>query len=395
MTEAGRGRRLIARAAIALLALAAATSAHASCTANVSGNHIFALSGDTCPFASGTYTPTVAIPGPGTQPIVGLYANNGSITPGEEATAVTVNATAASTSYGLYAAGGGTIDGGTTDGGTLPLDVAGVTTSASSSPAVFATGAGSTITLTLLSPTSPALATIVTTGIDSAGVLAESAGSVVLTGGSVMTSNDGSVGLNAFSGSISATGTTITTEGGLDILSNPSYGVEVSNSGATVTLSNDTIMTTGAGAIEVLAQASGMATLSGTANITTTDPTNTEGSAIGLYALSGGIIDGSTTTSVSVTTSGTGAIGVYASGVAPPADPGGAATPSTITIGGLATIAAYGQSAPGVQADGGGVVTLSGGSVMTPNTITTIADNSIGVYAASAGIININGERFA
>ena len=231
MTEAGRGRRLIARAATALLALAAATSAHASCTANVSGNHIFALSGDSCPFASGTYTPTVAAPGTVPSAIVGLYANNGSITPGEEATAVTVNATAVSTSYGLYAAGGGTIDGGTTDGGTLPLDVAGVTTSASRSPAVFATGAGSTITLTLLSPTSPALATIVTTGIDSAGVLAESGGSVVLTGGSVMTSNDGSVGLNAFSGSISATGTTITTKGGLDILSNPSYGVEVSELG--------------------------------------------------------------------------------------------------------------------------------------------------------------------
>ena len=173
MTEAGRGRRLIARAATALLALAAATSAHASCTANVSGNHIFALSGDSCPFASGTYTPTVAAPGTVPSAIVGLYANNGSITPGEEATAVTVNATAVSTSYGLYAAGGGTIDGGTTDGGTLPLDVAGVTTSASRSPAVFATGAGSTIALTLLSPTSPALATIVTTGINSAGVLGQ------------------------------------------------------------------------------------------------------------------------------------------------------------------------------------------------------------------------------
>ena len=193
-------------AAIALLALAATTSARASCTANVSGNHIFALTGDSRPFASGTYAPTVAAPGTVPSAIVGLYANGGSITPGEEANAVTVNATAATTSYGLYAAGGGTIDGGTTDGGTLPLDVAGITTSASSSPAVFATGVGSTITLTLLSPTSPALATIVTTGIDSAGVLAESGGSVVLTGGSVMTSADGSVGLNAFSGSISATG---------------------------------------------------------------------------------------------------------------------------------------------------------------------------------------------
>ena len=131
-----------------------------------------------------------------------------------------------------------------------------------------------------------------------------------------MTSADGSVGLNAFSGSIKAMGTTITTEGGLDILSNPSYGVEVSNSDGTVTLINDTIKTSGPGAVGLLAQASGTATLSGTIAVTTTDLTNTQGSAIGLYALSGGKIDGSGATSVSVTTSGTGAIGVYASGSA-------------------------------------------------------------------------------
>ena len=155
-----------------------------------------------CPFASGTYTPTTPAPGASPPGIVGLFANGGSITAGEDATAVTVNATAASASYGLNAINGGTIG---------PLDVAGVTTTASSSPAVYALGAGSTITLTLLPPTSPALATIVTTGDDLAGVLASSGGSVVLSGGSVMTSGAGSAGLDAFSGSISATGTTITT----------------------------------------------------------------------------------------------------------------------------------------------------------------------------------------
>ena len=109
-----------------------------------------------------------------------------------------------------------------------------------------------------------------------------------------MTSNDGSVGLNAFSGSISATGTTITTEGGLDILSNPSYGVEVSNSGATVTLTNDTIKTSGPGAVGLGAGLGHGHAKRHVANITTTDLTNTQGSAIGLYALSGGNIDGST-----------------------------------------------------------------------------------------------------
>ena len=68
---------------------------------------------------------------PGVSPpaIVGLFANGGSITAGEDATAVTVNATAASVSYGLNAINGGTIG---------PLDVAGVTTEASLSPAVYA-----------------------------------------------------------------------------------------------------------------------------------------------------------------------------------------------------------------------------------------------------------------
>ena len=130
------------------------------------------------PLASGTYTPTTPAPGASPPGIVGLFANGGSITAGQDPTAVTVNATAASASYGLNAINGGTIG---------PLDVAGVTTAASSSPAVYALKAGSTITLTLLPSTSPALATIVTTGDDSVGVLASSGGSVVLSGGSVMT----------------------------------------------------------------------------------------------------------------------------------------------------------------------------------------------------------------
>ena len=197
MTEAGRGRRLIARTAIALLALMPATSARASCTANVSGNHIFALTGDSCPFASGTYTPTAPIPGPGTQPIVGLYANGGSITPGEDATAVTVNATAASTSFGLYATGGGTIDAGTTDGGPLPLDVAGVTTSASSSPAVSPLVSGRRSPSRSSRPPLPRSQRSSRRGSIPRASWPSPGGSVVLTGGSVMTSNDGSVALNA------------------------------------------------------------------------------------------------------------------------------------------------------------------------------------------------------
>ena len=110
--------------------------------------------------------------------------------------------------------------------------------------------------------------------------------------------------------------------------------------------------------------------------------------AIGLKADGGGKIDGSGAASVGVTTSGAGAIGVYASGSGTAGD---LVVPSTITIGGVATIQTNGPNAAGVQADNGGVVNLNGGTAETPNTITTIADGSIGVHAASAGDITIVG----
>ena len=170
MTEAGRRRRLVARTAITLLALAAATGARASCTANVPGNHIFALTGDTCPFASGTYAPT-AIRSPwlfSSRLSSGLFANARpqSAAGRRRRAAVTVNATAASASYerlrhrrrnnravrrrrrhnrGFELAGRLRLWRGVDDHPQL------------------------------LSPTSPAVATIVTTGVDSAGVLASPA----------------------------------------------------------------------------------------------------------------------------------------------------------------------------------------------------------------------------
>ena len=63
--------------------------------------------------------------------------------------------------------------------------------------------------------------------------------------------------------------------------------------------------------------------------------TTTSDDAIGLKADGGGKIDGSGAASVGVTTSGAGAIGVYASGSGTAGD---SVVPSTITIGGVATI---------------------------------------------------------
>ena len=74
--------------------------------------------------------------------------------------------------------------------------------------------------------------------------------------------------------------------------------------------------------------------------------------AYGLYASDGGAIDAEDAPSIA--THGTGAIGVYASGAG-----------SSIAVGGGATIATAGASAAGLQADAGGLVTLNGGSVTT------------------------------
>lgn len=419
MTEAGRRRRLVARTAITLLALAAATGARAGCTSNSPGNHIFALTGDSCPFASGTYLPTtpapVTPPASPNNPIVGLFAEGGTIGASSDATSITIDAKLASTptvstSYGVWSDGPGSLinfftpsgvavpvtvstsnggtfgfyaSGGGTIGGTIMTpEVAGVSTEAFGSPAVYALGAGSTITLTLLPPTSPALATIVTVGNDSAGALARSGGSVVLSGGSVLTSGNGSAGLDAFSGSISATGTTITTTGHDDAIGNQSAAAEVNGTGATITLTNDTFMTSGVESSGVVAAAQGTATLSGT---TTTMITTTNDGAFGLYALGGGVIkvNGATEiwTGSTALSTGAGAIGIYASGTAPSSGPA-----SEVYLNAATTVTTYGTGAfgpnsvypYGLYASNGGLID---GSLAPSVTVTTNGTDAIGVLS--------------
>ncbi len=410
MTDARRRRRLVPTAAIALLTLAAASGARASCTASV-GDHVFAL-GSPCT-ASGSYSPTVTTP-VSPDAIVGLFANSGgSIT--TPLSPITVTATEPD-SYAVYVSSGGTI---------ALSSLTSLETLAENSFAVFSDG-----------------------------------GSVSLTGGSMTTEADGSPGLVAFPGSISATDTTIKTYGDPNDAGTQSDAVLVAFATGTVTLTNDTIMTFGEGGDGVLAEDKGTATLNGVTTLTTT-----KDDSIGLYAVGGGVIDatgpitittgsasastgldaygayaegagsqinlnaGTTVTtnwtdayglyasnggainaedSPSVTTYGTGAIGVYASGAA--SSPGSA---STIAITG-ASVTTNGNSAAGVEADGGGQVTVNGGSVTTKGsdapgivasgtgsiatlsgesllTITTTNDHSIGLYAAGGGVIDATG----
>ena len=379
MGEAGRGRRLVARTALTLLALAFATDARATCTL-VAGQSLFATGGSTCAASGPTYDPAT---GPA------LWSDGVGSSPPTPPPASTINLTAPgitittmdTLSFGLYATDGGVIAGTSANG------LGGVTTEGATSPAIFADGAGSSITVTLIAPKSGS--TVLTEADDSTGVLSAFGSSVTLTGGSVTTEGNGAAGLLAFFGSISATGTKITTEGTNDGAGIQSYGIEVTGTGASVTLTNGAVMTSGVGSDGVVAEGSGTATLNGTM---TTLVTTTNDRAVGLFAVGGATIDATAPITISTGSTdgstGAGADGVYASGTSSSTP----ATPSTITIEGLASITTSGDSAVGVQADLGGQVTLSGGSTATPpNTVTTTGAGAIGLYALSGGTIDISG----
>jgi fibronectin-binding autotransporter adhesin len=428
-------RRLILATAIALLALDAASGARAGCTANVAGDHVFALAGDDC-VASGAYDPTVPTP-PGA--IVGLFAQNGGvITAAPEAGFITVNANDAAGSYaiwsegagetgsslidlavpvtvttsgsgsiGLYASGGGTIatpeglgvtmtgassvgvrasgpastiavtgativandpssigvqaDGGgvvTLSGGSVTLEA-----KATGDAALFATGSGSKI--------STDGTAIVTNGPGALGAVSVAGGAVELAGGSVTTNGAGSAGIATLFGSISATGTTITTSGSVDVAGDEAAGVLIEGAGATSALTGDTIKTSGFESDGVLAQAGGHATLSGVNGITTTG----DGS-IGLHAVRGGVIDA---TGGSVTTSGIGAPGLSVDG------PGSKIMASNVAV---TTNGGFDLSTEsfsfGLVASNGGSATVSGGSITTNGPV------AHGVFAFNGGDIALS-----
>ena len=166
--------------------------------------------------------------------------------------------------------------------------------------------------------------TIITSGAESEGILAEARGVATLGGANgVTTTGDDSIGLRALSGGvIDATGpvtiTTGSTSAGTGL---NAHGVNADGAGSEINLAATTVTTFGS-------------------------------SAYGLYASDGGVVDVAGVSSIA--THGTGATGVYASGAG-----------SSIAVVGGATIATAGASAAGLQADTGGLVTLNGGSVTT------------------------------
>ena len=184
-------------------------------------------------------------------------------------------------------------------------------------------------------------------------------GSVTLNGTTILTTGNGSSGLDkvAAGTSLTATDVNVITHGAMDSSDGfIAFGAyNGSNVGAgfpgagTMILTDTTIATTGIGAIGVETNSGGMTTISGG----------------------------------SVTTSGANALGLQATGTA-----------SSITTSNGTTVSTGGLDANGVQADTGGTVTLTGGSV------TTVGNGSSGLavlvpaasMTASGVSVSISGE---
>ena len=171
--------------------------------------------------------------------------------------------------------------------------------------------------------------------VAAAGVQADGGGQVTLSGGStetpntVTTTSDGSIGLYALSGGI------------IDV-----------DGPTTITTSGTTSTTATGGLVAYGVNANGWVRRSISAPRRRSRRTVPAPGldAYGLYANNGGTIDTTGTPSVTVTTYGTDANGVYASGTSRRQQP---TTPSTISITG-ASITTNGSTATGVLADIGG-----------------------------------------
>ena len=351
-------------------------AASSSCTYNsvATPSGVFALSGDVCTAAAGTYNPTVQpdVSLPVTYTGFGFFATNLNVDGGtgvggviNSRSAVTINTSGANNAYGAWSDGTGAkinLDGGTT-----------VSTIGANSYGLYASGGGA------ISASAPA--TIGTSGSFANGVQADTGGSVTLNGGSVAVTGTGSLGLFATgTGSqINATDVAVSTAGsGL-----PSNAIAIlAGPGAVVTVIGGSASTTGTDAYVAGAFTTG-ATGVATLNLSGTTITATGDGSGGLFANG----TGSTVTAIglTITTHGNydtvnnfGPAGLANQSY--PGSPGGGVV--TLTNSSILTT---GTSATGVYTANGGVTTLRGDSIATSGT------NSNGVFSDVGGTINITG----
>ena len=296
-------------------------------------------------------------------------------------------------------------------GGSINLDpgpnTATVTASGDNSVGILVTGANSTFTALGVDVTTGGVVDGTITGANSVGLLAENGGTATFTGGSITT-----IGTNAPAvlSEAGEGGASITLNGGTTILTfgQGSAGLAANGSGASLTATGVGVKTLGVGAVGAANEAGGVMTLtdativtfgqdahavvvSGAGSVTNLGDGNvltTQGDgAIGIYATAGGVVTGTGLTTVSTSGTNSEATGLSAYGVN--ADGSG----SQINLSG-ATITTSGQGAVGLYASDaadsgkGGAITVSGPLSVTTGT----APFAYGAWAQSPGsTIALNG----
>jgi fibronectin-binding autotransporter adhesin len=300
----------------------------ATCTENVPGRNVIALTGDQCR-AAGTYNPTTSN---ATLPVTyngfGFYANGGTITSSGQVTIDTTDPNSSGRRYGAWADGPGA---NITLGG--PTTITTITTVGASSIAAFASGGGK------ISSTGPI--SVSTTGAGAHGLNASGPGSSIVGPlGSVSTSGSFASGAQADAG-----GALTLTGGTVETLGPNAVGLLATGANSQITANNVAVSTSGASAAGV--QSAAGAAISLNLGSVTTNGAN----SAGVYALGGGTV--MATGGTQVTTTGGASIGLRASG---------AGSAIAFTLGSVST---KGATASGAQADSGGSLTLNGGTVST------------------------------
>ncbi len=278
----------------------------------------------------------------------------------------------------------------TSTGGATTILGGSFTTAGSGAHAIFSESGGTTsVDVSASGPT-----TLATTGTSAAAVVAYADGAVQLTGATVTTSGAGSTGLavNGAGSSLSASGVSVATKGGIDPTTgdhadgafNGPYLPGGLTSGGTLSLTNSTIATSGAGANGVVTEATGTTTRISGGSIATTGP---DANAFDVGTGATAQITGTT-----LTASANGSKGVVVT------DSGTTLTASGITVttkGGLDP--ATGFTANGVYSGpSSSPSSTSGGTVNIANsTITTTGNDAAVVVAELGGVVNLAGSRIS
>jgi outer membrane autotransporter protein len=240
-------------------------------------------------------------------------------------------------------------------GGRINFSGYGIFTYQPNSPGAVASGAGSTVTLTDTINR--------TTGPSSAGVLVNSAATVIVTGSEVATGYQ-------VTGSTPPVLQFPEAQIGLE-----SHGADVIGPGSRLQAENDRITTNGDGAVGVKVSQGGTASITGGTVTTNGTDTATVGGADGVRATDAG--SSITLSGTSVTTTNINAIGVHAMA-------GGAIAATDVTV------ATQGQNAHGVRAQD-----LNSTIALTHASITTDGDAAAGIQASNAASVQVTGGSIA